>query len=109
MADVPPCAQTATSGHTLDYLRNADSGDIAQGVRDTSSGSFPFNPTLDGPDGPIDSLTAGTNLDEGGRDSLSYHVFRLVSSNLLEHTSHHKLSIHINSPISSARAALTPC
>jgi len=95
VAGVPSCAQTATSGHTLDCLKNANSSDIAQGVRaslNNTSGSFPFDPTLDGPDGLIPDLPstlleqghfacvpfiAGTNLDEGGGD-LSHHVFRLV-------------------------------
>jgi len=81
---VPSCAQTASSGHTLDCLRQANSSDIAQGLR-TSLGlpspSGLFIPTLDGPNGFIPDypskclargrlarvpFIAGTNLDEGG-------------------------------------------
>ena len=85
VSGVPSCTQTATSGHTLDCLRHANSSDIAQGLRTynpTLSQLFPlqFPPALDGPNGLIPDypskllangqfacvpFIAGTNLDEG--------------------------------------------
>ena len=83
VSGVSSCTQTATSGHTLDCLRRANSSDIAQGLRApvaNLSGFFSFIPTLDGPSGLIPDFPskllargriacvpfiAGTNLDEG--------------------------------------------
>ena len=91
---VSSCTQTATSGHTLDCLRRANSSDISQGLRVSIQGlltsatnmtvtgllTLPFRPTLDGPNGLIPDhpskllatgqiacvpFIAGTNLDEG--------------------------------------------
>ena len=85
VSDVPSCTQSATTGHTLDCLRRANSSDIAQGLRINLGDPpqlFPlfFDPTLDGPNGLIPDypskllaegrfacvpFIAGTNLDEG--------------------------------------------
>ena len=83
VSGVSSCTQTATSGHTLDCLRRANSSDIAQGLPNpiiNSSGVILFDPTLDGPNGFIPDypskllargriacvpFIAGTNLDEG--------------------------------------------
>jgi len=85
VSGVASCTQTATSGHTLDCLRRANSSDIAPGLRTSllsSSDLYPlfFAPTLDGPNGLIPDypsklfpqgrfarvpFIAGTNLDEG--------------------------------------------
>ncbi|GLB39569.1 putative type-B carboxylesterase lipase family protein [Lyophyllum shimeji] len=83
VSGVPHCASTATSGHTFDCLRTANSSDILQGLLNSLAQSpeeFPFDPTLDGPGGLYPDLAsrlfargqfaripsiAGTNLDEG--------------------------------------------
>jgi len=83
VSGVASCTQTATSGHTLDCLRRANSSDIAPGLRTSllsSSQLYPllFAPTLDGPNGLIPDypskilpkgrfalFIAGNSLDEG--------------------------------------------
>jgi len=90
VSGVASCTQTAKSGHTLDCLRSANSSDIAQGLRTSltnSSDPFPFDPTLDGPNGFIPDypsnflargrlarvpFIAGTNLDEGDETVLLF-------------------------------------
>ncbi|KAG6886965.1 hypothetical protein C0992_001421, partial [Termitomyces sp. T32_za158] len=80
---VPSCADLATSGHTFDCLKAANSSDILQGLLASLSLSpelFAFDPTLDGPDGVYPDIPSrlfargqfarvpfitGTNLDEG--------------------------------------------
>ncbi|KAG5635942.1 hypothetical protein H0H81_009591 [Sphagnurus paluster] len=80
---VPSCTITAKSGRTFDCLQKANSSDILKGVLSARSNAgelFPYDPTLDGPDGLFPELPsqfyargkfariptiAGTTLDEG--------------------------------------------
>ncbi|KAF8056297.1 extracellular triacylglycerol lipase precursor [Lyophyllum atratum] len=80
---VPHCASKATSSHTFDCLKTANSSDILQGLLHSLSAApelFPFDPTIDGPGGLYPDIPsnvfaegrfarlpsiAGTNLDEG--------------------------------------------
>ena len=101
VSGVSSCTQAATSGHTLDCLRRANSSDITQGLRASTQGllasatsltltgllTVPFRPTLDGPNGFIPDqpskllvrgqiacvpFIAGTNLDEGEEIALFF-------------------------------------
>jgi len=83
VSGVSQCASTATSGHTFDCLKTANSSDIFQGFLNSLAKSpelFPFDPTLDGPDGLYPDIASnvfasgrftripsisGCNLDEG--------------------------------------------
>ena len=96
---VPSCTQMATSGHTLDCLRRANSSDVAQGFLTyhptlSQISLLPFDPTLDGPNGLIPDypskllakgqfscvpFIAGTNLDEGEEIVLFPSEVRTVS------------------------------
>jgi acetylcholinesterase len=82
VSGVPSCASLATSGKTLDCLLKANTSEIFAGVNYAvaNAGAFPFNPTLDGPNGLVPDIPSkvytsgmfakipfisGTNLDEG--------------------------------------------
>ncbi|KAG6834989.1 hypothetical protein H0H93_005872, partial [Arthromyces matolae] len=83
VSGVSSCASLATSGHTFDCLKAADSSELLQGFLTAvflSTEEFPFDPTLDGPGGLFPDipsilflegrfarvpLITGTNLDEG--------------------------------------------
>ncbi|KAF9477645.1 extracellular triacylglycerol lipase precursor [Pholiota conissans] len=83
VSGVPSCASLATSGHTFDCLRKANSTEMFTGVVTAISDApeeFGFDPTIDGPGGLFPDIAsrllkkghfarlpfiAGTNLDEG--------------------------------------------
>ncbi|KAG6893353.1 hypothetical protein C0992_010363, partial [Termitomyces sp. T32_za158] len=80
---VASCADLATSGNTFACIKAANTSDILQGLLTSlalSQELFPFDPTLDGPDGLYPDIPSrlfakgqfarvpfmtGTNLDEG--------------------------------------------
>ncbi|KNZ71681.1 Lipase 2 [Termitomyces sp. J132] len=80
---ISSCADVATSGNTFSCIKAANSSDIFQGFLNSvelSTELFPFDPTLDGPDGLLPDIPSklfsegqfarvpfitGTNLDEG--------------------------------------------
>ena len=83
VSGVPSCASLAKSGHTFDFLREADTSEIFNGFQQSiaeAQEDFVFVPTIDGHGGllpKIDSklikaghfarlpFIADTNLDEG--------------------------------------------
>lgn len=93
---VPSCADLATSGNTFACLKAANTSDILQGLLTSlalSQELFPFDPTLDGPDGLYPDIAsrlfakgqfarvpfiAGTNLDEGAYKILYFSFLVLT-------------------------------